>query len=110
MSLGEIKGEKLKGDAGGSFCVCLTRASENVAVAGEVIGDGATWIGNGAEVNFPKQIFTVDCMPCARLRLEGLRVPRPGREGGEGRLVSAEGCGRRRVLHGEQKEKTRKFA
>lgn len=27
----------------------------------QVIGDGATWIGNGAEVNFPKQMFTVDC-------------------------------------------------
>ena len=27
----------------------------------QVIGDGATWIGNGAEGNFPKQIFTVDC-------------------------------------------------
>ena len=52
-----------------AFClsfVAAAFAAATLALYGttprfQVIGDGATWIGNGAEGNFPKQIFTVDC-------------------------------------------------
>ena len=50
-----------KGAVGGKRRRTALAAGYGTVPRFRVIGDGATWIGNGAESNFPKQIFTVDC-------------------------------------------------